>query len=286
MMFFTQKRPFKKAFSFFLKPFIFLAFFTQFYLFAAAQIPVRPKLAVQLLLNTDPGPQNTADGVVAFFDDRFSFSIGNEDSYKWTNLDENLAIVRNGKLLSIEGRPTLHGCDTMNLRMWTFRQKTYYLKLNGSNFSRTAKAVVRDNYLDKESLIDLSSSNLVPFSLTTDSASFAPDRFSVVFKTARVSTLSGAMKFSSVFKENSSFTVAPNPVTGSVITLHLNNMKQGKYEVSLYSADGQMVYSGYLDYDGIAVSHNILLDRRMHTGTYSLLISNGDQAVTRNILFE
>ena len=286
MIFFTFKRHYKKTFFRVVKPFVFLVFFTQIYLFASAQIPVRPKLAIQLLLNTNPGPQNTADGVVAFFDDRFSFSIGNEDSYKWTNLDENLAIERNGKLLSIEGRPTVHGCDTINLKMWTFRQKTYYLKLTGSDFAPTVKAVVKDNYLDKESVIDLSASNLVPFSLTADSASFAANRFSVVFKTARVSTLSGAMKFSSVFKENSSFTVAPNPVTGSVITLQLNNMKQGKYEVSLYSSEGQMVYSGFLDYDGISVTQNILLNRRMHKGTYSLLISSGDQTTTKNILFE
>ncbi|MEJ7681475.1 MAG: hypothetical protein WKG06_27215 [Segetibacter sp.] len=54
------------------------------------------KLSVQLLLNLNEGLQNNADGVTVFFDDNFSTAIGNEDSYKFTNLDENLAISNKG----------------------------------------------------------------------------------------------------------------------------------------------------------------------------------------------
>jgi hypothetical protein len=286
MKFFTIEKHYKNTLTKISKPFLLLTLFTQLYFISSAQPPVRPKLAIQLLLNTNPGPENTADGVVAFFDDNFSFSIGGEDSYKWTNLDENLAIVRNEKLLSIEGRPLIHYNDTMRLKMWTFRQKNYYLKFAASSFASTVTAVVRDNYLNKETAVDLSSSTLVPFSLTPDSASFAANRFSVVFKTAKVFTLSGAMKFSSVFREDASIIVAPNPVSGNVISVQFSNLKQGNYEVSLYSSEGQLVYAGFLSYDGSSSTQTITLDRRLHIGIYSLLIASGERTITKNVLFE
>lgn len=213
-------------------------------------------------------------------------SIGNEDSYKWTNLDENLAIDCKGKLLSIEGRPTIHGSDTIKLMMWQFRQKSYFLKLNGSDFPLTIKAVIKDNHLHKETLVDLSSSTLMPFDITADSASFAANRFSVVFKTSRELSLSGAMKFSSLFKENASLSVTPNPVTGDVITLKFNSVKKGRYEVRLYSSAGQMIYSGLIEHNGSSVTQTISLDRRVHKGTYSLLLSCGEETITENILFQ
>ncbi|WP_018616688.1 T9SS type A sorting domain-containing protein [Segetibacter koreensis] len=269
------------------KPSLLLILFLQLYFFAGAQTPVRAKLAIQLLLSTEPGPQNTADGVVAFFADNFSTSIGNEDSYKFTNLDENLAINCNGTFLSIEGRPTIHGSDTIKLAMWKFRQKSYYLKLNGANFSSSLKAVVKDNYLRKETVVDLASSTLVPFSITTDSASFAADRFSVIFKSGhRTFSLSAAMKFSSAFEESVSLTVAPNPATGNVITLLINNLKKGRYGVSLYSSEGQLVYSGSIDYDGTSGTQTVVIDKRLHAGSYSLLLTCGDQTINKTVLFQ
>src|SRR3954447_16679472 len=164
MNFFTNKRSSNKLVLLeTLKPAFLLLFFVQVYFVSRAQLPVRSKLAIQLLLNTDPGPHNTADGVVAFYADNFSTTIGNEDSYKMTNLDENLAINCAGTLLSIEGRPAIHHADTLKLVMWKFRQKSYYLKFSGSSFKPTVKAVVRDNYLHRETAIDLSSATLVPF---------------------------------------------------------------------------------------------------------------------------
>ena len=48
----------------------------------------RPKLSVQLLLNEKVGNENSADGFTAIFDENFSKNIGDEDAYKFSNLDE------------------------------------------------------------------------------------------------------------------------------------------------------------------------------------------------------
>jgi len=140
------------------------------------------KLSVQLLLNANEGSDNAADGFTAVFSDDFSKELGGEDSYKFSNLDENMAISRNGTSLSIEGRPTVTTADTLPLKIWQLRQKSYLLKLTGSNFSPSLRAIVKDEYLQEETAVNLSSSTLLPFTISADPASSAENRFSIIFE--------------------------------------------------------------------------------------------------------
>jgi hypothetical protein len=151
-----------------------------------AQSTVTPRLSVALLLDASGGSQNTQDGVVAVFDDRFQSTVGSEDSYKLANADENLAINCDGTLLSIEGRPSVKPGDSLCLEIWRYRYTSYFLRLSGTNFPSTVTAVVRDRYLQHETSFDLSAITIYPFSITTDSASFSRDRFSILFKPAVV----------------------------------------------------------------------------------------------------
>jgi hypothetical protein len=45
------------------------------------------------------------------------------------------------------------------------------------------KGTLKDAFLGKETPLDLSTANVIAFSITADSASFAPNRFSIVFNT-------------------------------------------------------------------------------------------------------
>jgi len=140
-------------------------------------------LSIQLLLSANEAPGNCADGAVSFFSTNFSTSLSDEDSYKFTNSDENLAINHNDTSLSMEGRPQVTADDTIPLKIWQFRQKSYYLKLTANNFSPGLTAFVKDAYLHKETSVDLSSVTLFPFTVDTAvAASSAKDRFSVIFK--------------------------------------------------------------------------------------------------------
>jgi len=143
------------------------------------------KLSVQLLLDEKAGDKNTADGFTAVFDEDFKAEIGNEDSYKFTNLDENMGISRNGATLSIEGRPMIKGNDTIPLRMWQFRQKSYFLKVNTINFDRGITAFVKDAYLQVETPINLNDETVIPFNLTSDAGSSAANRFMIIFKASK-----------------------------------------------------------------------------------------------------
>ncbi len=65
--------------------------------------------------------------------------------------------------------------------MWQFRQKDYWFKIDAKNFPPAITATLKDDYLNQESAIDLSSSTVVPFVINGDSASFAPGRFSIIY---------------------------------------------------------------------------------------------------------
>ncbi len=169
------------------------------------------KLSVQLLLNTSAGSQNYADGFVVVFGPSFTASIGPEDSYKFTNSDENLAINRNGINLSIEGRPSVIDYDTIPISIWKYRQSSYCLKILGSNFPPSVVAVLKDNYLHQDFPIDLTTNTIIQYNLvTTDSASLDPNRLCVVFKPAGllplgITSISGALKSNGIQVDWKSF---------------------------------------------------------------------------------
>lgn len=142
------------------------------------------KFSLQLVLPEQLNTPNSADGLVAYFSDAYSSSIGEEDSYKLNNLDENIAILRNGTLLSIEGRKPVNIADTLPLKIWNLSQKKYYLRIKMSDFPAGVQAFLEDRYLNTSTSVDNNTGLVVPFNLTTDTVSVATDRFKITFKSS------------------------------------------------------------------------------------------------------
>lgn len=161
-----------------------------------------PKLSIHLLLNTNGGSSNTADGCLLLYSSNFNVCIGPEDSYKFLNVDENMALTCGSSLLSVEGRPTsLVTNDTIPLKIWQYRHSNYYLEFTGSDFPATAVAVLKDSYLHQDQIINLSGVTILNFALTADTASSASNRFCVVLKPAGTLPLS-MLDFTASQKEN------------------------------------------------------------------------------------
>lgn len=138
-------------------------------------------MAVQLLA-TDGNDAYSVDALKVVFDNKYSYGLGDEDSYKFLNEGENIAINSNGKLLSIEGRPLVTAEDTLPMQITDLQSKQYSLKITGSGFSPLVSAVLKDNYLNTEIPVNLSSTTVIPFAY--DAASFLSNRFSIILKTA------------------------------------------------------------------------------------------------------
>lgn len=141
-----------------------------------------PNISLLLLLPKQDNEGETADGLAAYFSSAFDSSLGDEDSYKFSNLDENIAIRRNGKNLSIEGRKPVKETDTLPLIMWQMSQKKYAFKIAVTSIPENINTCLEDNYLHLSTILKNNASTIVPFTITSDSLSFATDRFKIVFK--------------------------------------------------------------------------------------------------------
>ncbi|GEO11009.1 T9SS type A sorting domain-containing protein [Segetibacter aerophilus] len=160
-----------------------------------------PHVSVMLLL---PSSTKAADGVEAYFDDRFNNSLQDEDSYKISNPDENLAIYRDSQYLSLEGRKPIHSADTLFLRIWQLLKKDYTLQIQVRQLDQV-EVWLRDNWLNSTTRLINETITMVPFSVTADSSSYSANRFSIVFQ--KFTTLPVELKSVKAFERNNSIQV-------------------------------------------------------------------------------
>jgi hypothetical protein len=122
------------------------------------------------------------DGASINFRDDFSSAIGIEDAEKFTNSDENIAIMNATTALGLEARPTVANTDIIPLRLWKlYDNTTYSLKLYGKDFDAGIQAYLRDKKNNTQTAINMSGETIYPFTFTsTDSSSFY-NRFEIVF---------------------------------------------------------------------------------------------------------
>lgn len=166
-----------------------------------------PQIKVQLLL---PGHETTgraADGLAVYYAKDFDNNVSFEDSYKFINPDENMGILRNGTLLSIEGRRPVTSADTIPMKVWKLRQTKYTLNIVTKNLTAT-NVSLHDSYLHSDTKIDLNQTNNISFTLNSDPASFASDRFSIIFSIKTSFTLPVEVSAIKVYQKNKGVEVA------------------------------------------------------------------------------
>ncbi len=145
-----------------------------------------PKLAVQLLLPSQISTTESADGFLVFFSTDFPSAVSEEDSYKLTNQDENIGILIQGVVLSIEGRQPVTTADTVFMKTWQLTKPDYSFKVKLQNFDPSVQAFLYDAYLHTNTPISDPDGTFIPFSINSDTASSSTGRFQIVFKNASI----------------------------------------------------------------------------------------------------
>ncbi len=146
---------------------------------AAAQ-----QFTVSLYFNSTTQGRRIADGVTALYDKTYNAAIDGNDAIEINNFDENIAIARAGKHLSIEERVTINSRDTLPLFMNNMKQQAYEFEFNPTGFNPSMVAQLVDKFTGSSTVLNISSSTIVPFSVTANAASAATDRFYVLFSPA------------------------------------------------------------------------------------------------------
>jgi hypothetical protein len=132
---------------------------------------------------TEPNAfRRLADGAIALFDNSYNAAVDAGDAKEINNWDENIAIDREGKHLAIESRPVIITKDTLPLFMNNMKQQDYEFEFTPSVFTNTnLKAELADNFLNTKTMLSVIAPTVVSFSVTSDPASAATDRFKIIF---------------------------------------------------------------------------------------------------------
>ena len=216
-----------------------------------------------------------ADEVLLQCNAIYSDSVDRDDAMKFTNINENIGLVRSAKTLTAERRKPLHTNDTLFLKLTKTTQRKYQLKVLPENIHVDGlQAWLEDAYLSNSTSISLTGSSDYDFTIDSSATSIAPSRFRIVFKQAHILPI----KITAVTETE--MIVYPNPIAGNIIHWQLNNYPFGKYAVKLLNQNGQTVYTDAIQNNSSKSSYTINPKINLSPGMYDLQITGEDNSTT------
>jgi hypothetical protein len=161
------------------------------------------------LLNiVDPGVNTLVDGAMAAYDNSYSSNVDFDDALKLTNTSENVSFKRSNTLLAIERRSDVMVDDTLHLNMTGLRIKKYQWDVNIANMTNPGRtAILVDRFTNTTTNLSLEGVTNIQFDVTSTAASYAANRFMIVFKqipmpTTQFTTISAIRNANKTIKVN------------------------------------------------------------------------------------
>ena len=125
------------------------------------------------------------DGIYTFYADNNSNTSNNRAIIKMFNINENICLGRDKKLLAIEKRQTIISNDTSFIKLYLLKKQRYQLAISAENLNDSGiTALLKDKYDStiNNRILDLSGAiNNINFIVNNDTGSYAVDRFSIVY---------------------------------------------------------------------------------------------------------
>jgi hypothetical protein len=330
------------------------------------EVPVMQLLT--RLYSVTAGIDTLVDAAAVLFHPSYTNGIDPTDNIKLSNSGENLAEMREGKALVIESKLPVVAEDTLFFNIWNMLPKDYKFEFVPDKIGVSGvTAFLKDKYLGTTLVLNTSSNTLVNFKVTAIPASYATDRFSIIFKPGMVLPVhftsvsanrqnaavivswkvseemniadyavqraadgrtftqigkltarggnganqysftdqkplgginyyrivsidrDGSQHFSQIVKvmpgiSKGSITIAPNPVTGNVVAIQLNNQPKGNYSISVVNNIGQLSYHTLILHQGGSATETIQLPVYITPGIYQVEIISPDNSRQRQKL--
>lgn len=219
-------------------------------------------LKIQLLKSD----QTIIDGVKLKFDENGNNLVDLKDASKMKNQDENLAIVNETQLLSIESRNMPVKDERIVLHTTNWRSQDYGFKISIAHLEDT-EVILYDTYLEEKFLMQ--DGDIYNFSIDEHiKASKDSNRFEIVFSTDNLSVTSF---------DSSMFQVYPNPVNDyfSITTPWTG----ASLQLDMYDLLGRQILSKNVKSEDISISTEFL-----RTGVYMVKLSKGKEIYTTKIV--
>ena len=142
------------------------------------------KLRIDLLAVDAAGAASLSDGTLTAYGDNYSNKVDANDASKYSNIGENISILRENNKLSVERRHTIEGPDTTFLNIYNLNKQTYQLQVTTEGMGNAGLyAVLKDKYSSAINNTPLTMGGVsnISFTINSDAASYNRNRFSVVF---------------------------------------------------------------------------------------------------------
>lgn len=147
------------------------------------------QVRVNLLSANANGSTTLIDGILTTYDDDHVNTLTSQDVKKLTSGSENVGIKRESKMLAIERRKTVASADTTFLNLYQMKLGNYKLTITTKNMNLTnTVAVIKDSYNNtiNNMPLDMNGTTTIPFTISSDAASYTTGRFSIVFNPVAV----------------------------------------------------------------------------------------------------
>lgn len=241
-----------------------------------------------------------ADANVVAFSNGFSNAYEANDALKIQNAGENFGISSNDQTLAIEARKPVVKTDTIHYMLNNLRTAvTYQFRFGPENMeSNNIKAWLLDKYLGTHYPVSLNDSSFFDFTITTDPASAAADRFMLIFKRKKglsnhwdlidaageTTNTNANTNAETAAKANTNtlaspaaaeISVYPNPVVNKTLQLSFRNTVAGNYQLQLLNSTGQKVYEQRIVVKGNYFTKSLNI-AEVTAGYYSLLFIGED----------
>ena len=194
------------------------------------------------------------------------------DAHKFSNPNENLFRIHNGKSLSIETRNIPVDQETLPLFLENYTDTSYLFSINLNHLPENISAYLKDNYSQQVmSLAD--GQNQFNFSVDANIAeSITSDRFELFFENTTLSTNEPGF--------NAEVNLYPNPSTNGVFYVSSPNLT-GEARVKINSMLGQTLLDKTLQ----IVDHKIEVDTQNFTkGIYVVSLSHNNKTYSKKLI--
>lgn len=143
------------------------------------------RLRVNMYMVNADSTTSMLDGVLTTYDDSNENTVDNNDAKKLYGSNQSINIRRDAKTLAIERRKTVTGTDTCFLNIYQMKPMNYQLEIVTQNMNNNGViALLKDNYAAATNNLplEMNGTTTVSFTVNADPASYAVNRFSIVFE--------------------------------------------------------------------------------------------------------
>jgi hypothetical protein len=252
------------------------------------RVPVGNVGQIRTNMYTNKGKNDyLVDGTLSEFNDDYSPEVDRLDAWKIYNGGENLSIFKPAKNLIIERTKTPTDKDTVFFALSGLLKQNYRFEFVCKHLSTTGvQAFVVDNYLHIETPLNMEDTTMVDFTVNSDKASSASNRFEIVFKQKNV--LPAAISFSAhakehnvevtwnvVYEKNMHQYEVERSMDGKLYTRRFM-MVAGNKDSSTYNWEDKDVLPGYYYYRLKSISNT---GKVAYTESVKVLVGDGNSSI-------